>query len=345
MSIKIEILPGGESFDARDGEPVLEAALRNGLNLPHSCRGGSCLSCQAQLVSGEIHYPKGRPPALSSEDEQANKVLLCQAHARTDLVVEARTIETPANVRIKRLPCRVVKLEKLCHDVMALWLKMPGFEPFEYLPGQYLDILLRNGERRSFSIASAPHDAGLLELHVRRVPGGTFTAHVFDQMKERALLRMEGPLGQFFLREKSTRPILMIAGGTGFAPIKSILLHAFHQGLERPVHFYWGVRSVRDLYERELVDGWVRDQPGLTFVPVLSEPLEDDRWEGRTGLVHDAAVADHADLSGFDVYACGPPPMIEAVRADFAAHGADVEHLYFDSFDFTTLRIEPGNDS
>jgi CDP-4-dehydro-6-deoxyglucose reductase len=336
MSFRIDLRPGEDHFEAGADEPVLDAALRHGLNLPHSCRGGSCMSCQATLISGEVAYPKGRPPALSEADEQDNKVLLCQAHALGDLVVEAKPVEMAANIRIRRLPCRVTRLEKLCHDVMAMYLKLPSIEPFEYLPGQYLDILLLGGERRSFSIANPPHEAELIELHVRRVPGGTFTAKVFDELKERTLLRVEGPLGQFFLREDSDRPLLMVAGGTGFAPIKAIVKHLIHNRSDRSIDLYWGVRSQRDLYEAELIEAWLRDYPGLRFTPVLSEPQETDDWQGRTGFVHEIVTADHPTLSGFDIYVCGPPPMIEAARSDFAACGASDEQLFFDSFEFAS---------
>ena len=336
MSYRIDLRPGDDHFDAGADESVLEAALRHGLNLPHSCRGGSCLSCQAKLVSGEVHYPKGRPPALTDEDVRDSKVLLCQAQPLADLVVEVKAVEMAANIRVRRLPCRVTRLRKLCHDVMAMHLKLPSIEPFDYLPGQYLDILIAGGQRRSFSIASPPHDSDLIELHVRRVPGGTFTAAVFDTMQERTLLRVEGPLGQFFLREDPDRPLLMVAGGTGFAPIKAMLRHLFHSGPDRPVHFYWGVRSLRDLYEVELVDGWLRDYPQLTFTAVLSEPQPADDWEGRTGLVHEVVKADHPDLSGFDIYVCGPPPMIESARRDFATIGAMEDRLFFDSFEFAS---------
>jgi CDP-4-dehydro-6-deoxyglucose reductase len=219
---------------------------------------------------------------------------------------------------------------------MAMHLKLPSIEPFDYLPGQYLDILIAGGERRSFSIASPPHDAELVELHVRRVPGGSFTAEVFDTMQERTLLRVEGPLGQFYLREDSERPLLMVAGGTGFAPIKAMLRHLFHSGSDRTVLLYWGVRSLRDLYEAELVKGWLRDYPQLTFTAVLSEPQPDDDWKGCTGLVHETVKENHPDLSGFDIYVCGPPPMIESTRRDFAAIGAREERLFFDSFEFTS---------
>ncbi|MDH4030393.1 MAG: CDP-6-deoxy-delta-3,4-glucoseen reductase [Chromatiales bacterium] len=332
MTYKINLQPSDESFAADPGESVLEAALRHGLNLPHSCRGGSCLSCRARILAGRVEYPRGFPAALTEAEASEGFALLCQARALTDLQVEARPLEVPGNVRIRRLPCRVQRLERLSEDVMGLYLKLPGFEPFEYLAGQYVDILLADGRRRSFSIANPPFDSELLELHVRRVTGGHFTEHVFEKMKERALLRLEGPLGQFYLRDDQQRPLLMMAGGTGYAPIKAILRQAFQDGFASPIHFYWGARAACDLYDRQTVEAWTSER--FAFVPVLSEPQAEDVWAGRTGWVHRAVLADFPDLSGLDVYAAGPPAMIEAAREEFLAAGLPKERLFFDSFDY-----------
>lgn len=336
MTYKINLQPSEESFTADPGESVLEAALRHGLNLPHSCRGGSCLSCRARILAGKVDYPRGLPAALTEVDASQGFALLCQARAMTDLQVEARPMEVPGNARIRRLPCRVQRLERLSEDVMGMYLKLPGFEPFEYLAGQYVDILLSNGRRRSFSIASPPFDSELLELHVRRVAGGHFTEHVFENMKERALLRLEGPLGQFYLREDEQRPLIMMAGGTGYAPIKAILRQAFKDGFAPPIHFYWGARGSADLYDRQTVEAWTSER--FAFVPVLSEPSAQDKWDGRTGFVHRAVLEDFPELSGFDVYAAGPPAMIEATREEFRAAGLPVERLFFDSFDYAADR-------
>ncbi|MGB5211148.1 MAG: CDP-6-deoxy-delta-3,4-glucoseen reductase [Gammaproteobacteria bacterium] len=341
MNPTVTLHPSGKRFQAADGESVLAAALRNGLNLPHSCRGGSCMSCQARILSGKIDYPRGTPAALSPADLSSSQALLCQAVATSDLEVEIAPLETPGNIRIRRLPCRVQTATRLCPDVMELGLKLPGFEPFEYLAGQYVDILLSGGERRSFSIANPPHTAGLLQIHVRRVAGGRFSDYVFEQMKPRALLRLEGPLGQFYLREDRQRPVLLMGGGTGYGPLKAILAHVFHLGWDRPVQLYWGVRDRVDLYDQQQLLDWSGTHPGFRFVPVLSEPGDDGAWEGRTGFVHQAVVADIPDLSGWDVYMAGPPPMIEAARALFPRHGLPAQQLFFDSFDYARPLVEP----
>jgi CDP-4-dehydro-6-deoxyglucose reductase len=330
--------PSGRVLEVQAGESVLAGALRAGIHLPHSCRRGSCQSCRARIVVGSVHYPEGRPSGLSASEEAAGYALLCQAHASTPgLVVDVEELALGDDVRIHRVPSRVERFERLAHDVMALYLKLPPVIRFRFVAGQYLDVV-REGRRHSFSIASPPHDATPIELHVRHVPGGELTDWVFEGLEAGALLRIEGPLGGFYLREESTRPILMMAGGTGFAPIKSMLRHLHEAGPARPVHFYWGVRAARDLYADALLTRWMSEHDGFRYTPVLSEPTSADAWRGRTGWVHEALVHDYPDLSGFELYMAGPPQMIEAAKVAFARHGLPREHLHFDSFEYTEPR-------
>lgn len=334
MTHKVTLKPSGKEFEVRPEETVLSAALRSGLSLPHSCRGGSCLSCRARIAEGRVTYPRGLPAALGEEEAAQGWSLLCQAHADSDLTIEAAPREIPGNIRVRRLPCRVDRLERLCEDVMGVFLKLPGFEPFEFLAGQYVDILLADGRRRSFSMANPPRDSKLLELHIRRIPGGRFTRYVFDRLKERALLRIEGPLGHFYWREDSSRPVIMVAGGTGYAPIKAMLRHVYAKHAHRDIRFYWGVRALADLYDPGIGDH--EDWSGFRFTPVLSHAREQDHWSGRSGLVHRAVLKDHPDLSAFDVYVAGPPAMVEAARLDFRAAGLPADRLFFDSFDYAS---------
>ncbi len=334
MSYKITLQPSGHRFTAEADESVLDAALRQGLIIPYSCRGGTCGRCMGKVVEGEVRYPDGQPPALSTTEAAIGQALFCQARPASDLVVEVREVRRSEDIQPRRLPCRVAQIDELAHDVRRLWLQLPGNERLQFFAGQYIDILLKDGRRRGFSLANAPHADELLELHIRLVPGGTFTRYVFSELKEGALLRFEGPFGQFYLREDSPRPILMLAGGTGFAPLKGIIEHALHTGLERPMHLYWGVRSRRDLYLDALPRRWAQEHPNFRYTPVLSEPAAEDDWQGSTGWVHEALLADHPRLEGYDVYMSGPPPMIEAARADFVARGLREEHLFFDSFDY-----------
>ena len=337
----VRIDPHGRTIRVRAGQPVLEAALAAGLNLPHSCKSGHCSSCRARLRSGAVRYPGVRPAGITAEEEAAGNVLLCQARPLTDLVLEARLIATVADVEIKTLPCRIARMSPLAPDVMQVWLRLPAVESLRFQPGQYLDVLLEGGRRRSFSIASPPHDSELIELHVRRVPGGGFTDRLFGAggLNVGALLRIEGPVGQFIYR-RGTSPVIMIAGGTGFAPLKSMLRHALEESPDRgrDIHLYWGARAPQDLYEESLALTWARNHPRFHFTAVLSEANDTGH---RIGWVHDAVLADHPDLSDFDVYAAGPPAMIEAIRATFPRQGLSPDRLYFDSFDYAPDQRPP----
>ena len=334
MTKTVTLEPSNKSFRVEDGETVLAAALRQGVHLPYGCRTGSCGTCRAHLAEGQSHYPNGPPLALTALEMRAGEALLCRAVPLTDLRVEAQEITAMANLRVKAIPCRVARLDKLAHDVMGLYLRLPAVERMQFLPGQYIDILMPDEHRRSFSLANPPHDDKLLELHVRNVQGGLFSKEVFTTLHEGTLLRIQGPLGTFFLREDSTRPIVMVAGGTGYAPIQAMLRHIFENGRKRDVVFYWGARAARDLYADAKLKAWAGSQPKFRYVPVLSEPMAEDHWQGRLGFVHDAVMQDFPDLSGHDIYLSGPPPMVRAARGAFPTHGADPLHMYSDSFDF-----------
>jgi CDP-4-dehydro-6-deoxyglucose reductase len=327
---QVRIDPHNRTIEAQEGRSVLDAALAAGLNLPHSCKSGHCASCRARLISGNVRYPNARPLGITEQEERQGYVLLCQARPLSDLRVEARLIANVADVEIKTLPCRIAKMTRLAPDVMQVFLRLPAVEPLHFKAGQYLDVLLDGGRRRSFSIASPPHDSDLIELHVRRVPGGGFTEALFDTLHDGSLLRIEGPIGQFVYREQST-PALMIAGGTGFAPLKSMLRHALENGSTRDIWFYWGARQQVDVYENAVMQDWTRKYPNLRFTAVLSEPTATHH---RTGWVHEAVLSDHPSLAAFDVYAAGPPAMIEAIRATFPARGVSEDRLHFDSFDY-----------
>ncbi len=336
MSYKVTIKPSDHEFWMEAGEAVLDAALRAGCPLPYGCRNGACGACMGKVLQGEICYQGETPQAIDPQQQAEGKALFCQARPLGDLVIEAREVDETRDLAIKTLPCRVVSMQKLAPDVMRLYLKLPASERLQFLAGQYISILLRNNRRRDFSLANAPHADDLLELHVRLVPDGEFTHYVFNELKEKAILRFQGPLGSFFLRENSHRPIVMMAGGTGFAPIKGILQHAFHIGVNRPIHLYWGARALQDLYLHELPEAWVEKHANFRYTSVLSEPMSEDHWEGRTGFVHEAVAADYPDLNAYDVYMSGPPPMIDAAKAIFAVQGLPEDQLYYDSFDYAS---------
>ena len=330
--MRVSLSTSNLSFSAAPGQSLLDAALGASLNLPHSCKGGNCGSCRARLLEGEIYYPNGTPLGISPAEAADGYVLLCQARARGDVRIETFDITTPEQALIKRLPARIERAVPLSHDVMGIFLRLPAAESFRFEAGQYIDVMLSGGRRRSFSIASPPHDSRLLELHVRRVDGGEFSAPLFDGDRQGALLTIEGPLGQFVYRDRPGVPMLLIGGGTGIAPLLSILRHAVETGRRRDLTVYWGVRSERDLYARAALERATLEGAASSYVPVLSEAAPS--WAGRRGFVHEAVLEDLADLGQYDVYTAGPPAMIAAIRHEFARRGADPARLYFDSFDY-----------
>ena len=330
---KVTVQPSGQSFDVEAGEAVLTAALRQGVMLPYGCKNGACGSCKGKVVAGSVDYGHYHARVLTEAERSHGKALFCQAKPLGDLVIECRTIGAAKDIAVRVLPCRVQKLERAADDVMIVGLKLPANERLQFLAGQYIDFLLKGGERRSFSMANAPHADELIELHIRQVAGGTFTDHVFSKMKQRDILRLEGPLGSFFLREESAKPIVFVASGTGFAPIKSILETAFHRKVTRPMVLYWGARRPKDLYLNALPEKWAREHANFKYVPVISEARAEDAWSGRGGFVHRAVMEDLPDLSQHQVYACGVPVMVDSARRDFTSLcGLPEDEFYADSF-------------
>ncbi len=336
---QVRLEPSGHAFDVAEGETLLEAALRQGIGLPYGCRNGACGACKGILRAGELAYGEYQERALHDAEKAAGKALTCCTRPLTDVVFEVRELAGARDIAIRTMPCRVDRVERPAEDVAILYLKLPAGERLQFLAGQYIDILLKEGKRRSFSLANAPHDDAFLQLHVRKSPGGAFSNYVFEQMKERAILRFEGPLGTFYLREDSDKPMIFVAGGTGFAPIKALVEHCFHEGVERPMVLYWGARSLRDLYMPALPSRWQQEHPNFTFIPVLSDPVPEDGWSGRTGLVHEAVLEDFRDLSGYQVYACGAPGMTDLARETFVEDRALPEdEFYCDAF---TPSVDP----
>lgn len=337
MTFSVTVQPSGHRFDVDDSETVLAAALRSGIGLPYGCKNGACGSCRGRVVDGRVRHDPHQASALSSEDEARGFALFCSARPDSDLVIEVREVRGIGEIPIKKLPARVATLARVAPDVAIVRLQLPAAERLQYLPGQYVDIILKDGRRRSYSLAGAPGLADQVELHIRHTPGGIFTDHVFGagptQMKERDILRFEGPLGSFFLRDDSTRPIVMVASGTGFAPIKSIVEHAVVKALARPITLYWGGRRPQDLYMDDLARGWEAALPDFRYVPVVSDATAEDAWTGRGGFVHRAVLEDFADLSAHQVYACGAPVMVDAARREFVHdRGLPDNEFYADAF-------------
>lgn len=334
MTFQTTIQPSGHQFPIEADETLLEAAIKHGYTLPYSCRDGVCGACKGKVLQGQVDYGKHQSSALTEDEKNNGMALFCCAKPLSDMVIECKEVSSVKEIQVKTLPCRVHSMEKPADDVMVLKLKLPANERLQFLAGQYIDILLKDQKPRSFSLANAPHNDEFLELHIRNIAGGAFTQQVFNEMKERDIMRFKGPLGTFFLREDTDKPIIFVASGTGFAPIKAIIEHALHIGIARPMHFYWGARKRSDLYMLEMAENWA--SLGIKFTPVLSDALAEDAWTGRTGFVHQAVLDDYDDLSGQEIYACGAPVVVEAAHTDFTRlRGLPNEAFFSDAFTFT----------
>ncbi len=329
----ITIEPSGRSFTTAADETILASGITQGINLPYGCKDGACGSCKCKKISGSVHHGTHQSKALSDAEEADGFVLTCCASPLSDVVLESRQVTLANAFAIKKMPTRIKLMEKKSPDVMRLLLQMPANDVFAYHAGQYIEFLLQGGMRRSYSMASAPHliEQGL-ELHIRHMPGGLFTDQVFGSMKERDILRIEGPFGSFYLRDDSDKPAVLLASGTGFAPIKAIIEHMQFKRITRPVTLYWGGRRPLDLYMDDWVQAKLAELPNLRYVPVVSNALPQDHWQGRTGFVHRAVLQDLPDLSGHQVYACGAPIVVDSARADYLAAGLPEDEFFADAF-------------
>ncbi len=337
MSFKVTVQPSNHAFTVEDGQSVLDAALAAGIVLPYSCRNGACSTCKGKVLEGSFDAGDSPAHVLAPEELEQGYTLFCQAKPTSDMVIEAREIRMASDIQIRKMPARVMAIEDAASDVKIIKLQLPAADPFRYYAGQYLEFILKDGRRRSYSMATIPNENNLVELHIRHTPGGVFTDHVFGagatQMKPREILRVEGPLGSFFLREESGKPIVFLASGTGFAPIKAIIERMMETGSTRKAVLYWGGRRPADLYMDALAREWETTLPDFTYVPVVSDALPEDGWTGRGGYVHQAVMQDLPDLSGHQVYACGAPVVVESARRDFVKLcGLPEEEFYADAF-------------
>ena len=323
--------PDNRIIPVKEDESLLDACLRDGLAMPFDCRNGGCGVCKCTVLHGEVELGACQESALTAAEREAGRVLACVAKPLSDVEIEYEPTARAARVAAVH-EARVVSMDLLAPDVMRVRLEPEGGERIPFYAGQYINILIGDGQKRAFSFATAPHEPGPIELHIRRIEGGLFTTRVFTAMKVGDRLRFEGPVGSFFLREEGTKPVIFVAGATGFAPVKSMVEHAFHAGLARPMVLYWGTRTLADMYLRELPEQWAREHPNFRFVPVLSDPRPEDQWEGRTGLVHEAILRDYPDLAGHRIYACGSVKMVEAAQPAFAKQGLSSDDCFSDAF-------------
>ncbi len=333
MTFQITVQPSGHQFACEADDTVLGAAIKAGIGLPYGCKNGACGSCKGKVVSGSVEHKAHQQRALTAEEKEQGYALFCCATTSADLVIEAREVGGSSDYPVRKMPSRVATIERVAPDVVIITLQLPANEALAYRAGQYIEFMLRDGKRRSYSLANAPSLEAPLSLHIRHMPGGLFTEQVFGTMKERDILRFEGPMGTFFLREESDKPIVMLASGTGFAPIKALVEHMIHLKSARPVALYWGGRRPQDLYMQALCQEWAATLPNFKYVPVVSDALPEDGWSGRTGFVHAAVMDDFPDLSGHQVYACGAPVVVDSARRDYVAQcGLPAEEFFADAF-------------
>jgi NAD(P)H-flavin reductase/ferredoxin len=314
------VRPDNRIITVREGETLLDAGLREGIALPFDCRGGGCGECKAALRSGNVRFGAYQPGVLSGAERAAGTLLTCVCTPLDDIEIEYVPAHAPGAARTRAWRAVVESMHRLAPDVMQVMLRIEGDERIAFYAGQYINIVLDDGAKRSFSFATAPAVNDRIELHVRLIPGGRFTTHVFERMRAGDVVRFEGPLGSFFLREESDKPIIFVAGSTGFAPVKSMLEYAFARGVKRRMFLYWGVRKPEDMYLRELPERWAREHANFTFVPVVS------------GFVHEKILADFPDLGGYQVYACGSAAMVEAAHPAFKAQGLGPDDCFSDAF-------------
>jgi CDP-4-dehydro-6-deoxyglucose reductase len=338
MSYRVYLAGEDVEFSCEEGQSILDAALNKGITISYGCRNGLCGSCKGQLLSGKIEYPEGQPGGISQAEIDSGEALFCKAVAQSDITIKVTVIEPEPEIEVKTLPAKVKQIDYLSDDVVRLILQLPAVEPFNFRAGQWVYFVLKDGRKRAFSIANAPTEKNEVELQVRHAIGGVFTDFVFNDLKVGALLRIEGPHGTFYFQQND-RPILLVAGGTGFAPIKGILEEVSQLGLKQSIHLFWGSRAKKDLYQENLVQQWVKDL-GIKYTPVLSDANEKDEWQGETGFVHQAVIKAYPEMSDYAVYMAGPPQMIESCKQSFNAAGLQQQQLYYDSFDYSSDALD-----
>jgi len=311
-------------FSVSDNESILQSAINSNVYLEHSCINGNCGSCKVKIIKGTVNTLKSN--GLSESEIEEGYVLACCAKATSDLELIANYYPELSTVKRMIQPCKVAELDFPANDVAILKLKLPPTANFKFLAGQFIDLMIK-GDKRSYSIANIAETYNGIELHIRKVNNGLFSDYIFNELKLNQLLRIDGPIGSFFVRDGNA-PIIFLAGGTGFAPIKAMVEKLITNKVNRKIYIYWGVSKVAGFYS-EVADGWQSQYSNIIYTPVLSG---DEVYSGKKGLVHQAVLNDFSDLSKYEVYACGSSMMIDAARNDFVTNGLNPENFYSDAF-------------
>lgn len=332
MTAKVHLLPSDHEFDAEPGESLLEAALRSGLSIRYSCNSGSCGECRARLVSGRLGEVAHHDYVFSQRDRDTGQFLLCRATTTSDLVLEAVEARGVADVPVQQLTTQVIKLVKLCDDVMDVHLRTPRSNTLWFLAGQHVRLAIKGVEPRNKSIASCPCNGMVLQFHVRHTPGDPFAEYVFNCLKVRDSVEVEGPFGDFILDEESSRPIIYVAFETGFAPIKSLIEHAISLEMNQPMRLYWIAREAQDHYLANYCRAWHDALDDFDFIEITGDTTAEERTsaEQAMALGTKRLLADHPDLCGFDVYINGPDTLFAEMRAALLAKGLPAERLFVD---------------
>lgn len=338
---KVTFQGSGLQVSVEENETILEAGLRQGFHLPHRCRQGNCGSCAATLVSGNFEQASGLPAQTKIQDAQ---LLMCSTSPRSDMVLAVEGVLGPGEIRPTEITCRVKSVEHLCSDVLRVQLVPELSESHEpevhlddepsampnFLPGQYLKLLI-NGQERAYSIASAPENDAFIELHIKEIASHPENVAITEFLKNQKMVQAELPFGRAVLQRDSERTALFIAGGTGFAPHKAIIESAMMTGLQQNMILFWGVGEEEQLYCKDLVSRWSRYVPHFHYEPVVFNP--DSNWQGKTGAVHEAAMASVDSLADYDVYLSGSLEMVKAVYPILMAAGLPRAQLFSDMAD------------
>lgn len=337
MAYHVNVQPSGREFEVLDSETILEAGIRQGITLPYGCKDGACGSCKCKKISGSVEHKEYQPQALSDADLANNYILTCRAVPSSDLVLESRQVTAAGAFPVRKMPARVMQLDRVSDTVMQITLQLPANAPLQFHAGQYIDFLLADGQRRSYSMATAPYQVDPIKpqvhLHIRHMLGGKFTDHVFGTMKEKEILRIEGPFGSFFMRDNSAGPVLFLASGTGFAPIKAMLEQLAQEGCQRPITLYWGANRPGDIYMHQWMLDWAASHNNVTYVPVISDALPEDQWTGLRGLALDVMLQQHPNMQGYQLYACGAPGMVHAAQERAVRDNQlDADNFFADAF-------------